>query len=80
MKLNQPQQTLTHYQQAYQQLYKKSPQDLRMLENDHVFVNGAQMCINDLEKMTKQLQYEYQQQLAQRRSVVNRLIGWLNKH
>ena len=80
MNATQPQQSLTHFQQAYQQLYKKSPRDLIMLENDWVLVNGARIHVTQLDYMTQQLQTEYRQQLLQRRSVVNKLIGWLNKH
>jgi hypothetical protein len=38
------------------------------------------MLVTQLDYMTQQLQTEYRQQLLQRRGVVNKLIGWLNKH
>ena len=80
--MNQSQQTqaLRHYAHAYQQLYKKSPSDLRMIESGWVMVNGARMRVDELEYLTIQLQKEHNQQLAKRRGVVQRLIGWLAKH
>lgn len=73
------QQTLSHYAQAYQQLYKKNPRDLRMLDNGWVSVNGARMRATELEFLTQQLRIEYNQHLDQRRSMVKRLIGWFTK-
>ena len=37
------QQIVTHYAHAYQQLYKRSPKELRILDNGWVNVNGAKM-------------------------------------
>ena len=76
----QSQQALNHYAQAYQQLYKKTPKDLRMLGNGWVSINGARMRTTELEFLTQQLQSEYSQQLVSRRNVVSRLIGWFTKH
>ena len=77
--MNQSQQALSHYAHAYQQLYKKSPSDLRMIETGWVLVNGARMRVNELEYLTIQLQKEHEKQIAKRRGVVRRLIGWLAK-
>ena len=74
------QQALNHYSQAYQQLYKKTPKDLRMLGNGWVSINGARMRTTELEFLTQQLQLEYSQTVVSRRSVVSRLIGWFTKH
>lgn len=73
------QQALSHYAQAYQQLYKKSPRDLRMLDNGWVSVNGARMRVAELEFLTQQLHIEYNQHSASRRTVVQKLIGWFSR-
>jgi hypothetical protein len=73
------QQALSHYAQAYQQLYKKSPRDLRMLDNGWVSVNGARMRVTELEFLTQQLRIEYNQHATSRRSMVQKLIGWFSR-
>lgn len=78
--MNQSQQVLSHYANAYQQLYKKTPSDLRLIENNWVVVNGARMRLNELEYLALQLQKEHEQQGVQRRGVMHRVIGWLTKH
>lgn len=72
-------QVMFHYAEAYQRLYNRAPKDLRMLENGWVIVNGARMRVTELEHLTKQLQTEYDRALAQRKSIVNRLLHWLKQ-
>ncbi|HEX2619798.1 MAG TPA: hypothetical protein VHL11_06615 [Phototrophicaceae bacterium] len=67
---------MTHYADAYQKLYNRTPRDLRALDNEWVVVNGARMRINELEYLTRQLQQEYTQGLEQKRNVVMRLVKW----
>ncbi len=73
-------QVLSHYTEAYQKLYNRRPKELRHLENGWVLVNGARMRLTELEYLTIQLQREYNQGTEQRRSVVNRLLGWFKQH
>jgi hypothetical protein len=76
------QQIIDHYAQAYQQLYKRSPRELRMIGNGWVNVNGAKMRISELEFLTRQLQKEYYSlpdNTIQRRSIVNRLLNWFKQ-
>lgn len=70
---------MIHYAEAYQRLYKRLPKDLRALDNNWVVVNGARMRVAELEYLTRQLQQEYDQSLAQRRGVVNRLLQWFKQ-
>jgi hypothetical protein len=67
---------MLHYAEAYQKLYKRTPKDLRVLDNDWVIVNGARMRVSELEYLTRQLQQEYHQGLSERRSMVTRLVKW----
>ena len=67
------------YAQAYQRLYNRRPRDLHALDHEWVIVNGAKMRAIELEYLTRQLQHEYRQRLAQKRSVVNRLLKWLKQ-
>lgn len=73
-------QIMNHYVEAYQKLYNRKPKDLRPIENGWVIVNGARMRITELPFLTAQLQLEYKQGIEERRSVVNRLLGWFKKH
>lgn len=70
-------QVMLHYAEAYEKLYKRMPRDLRALDDDWVVVNGARMRVTELEYLTRQLQQEYRQGLADRRGIVNRLVKWL---
>jgi hypothetical protein len=70
-------QVMTHYAEAYRQLYNRLPRELRALDNNWVIVNGARMRVTELEYLTQQLQQEYKQGLPERRSVVLRLVKWL---
>lgn len=74
------QRVLSHYTEAYQKLYNRRPRELRPLENGWVLVNGARMRLTELEYLTIQLQREYNQEnVEQRRSVVNRLLKWFKQ-
>ncbi len=75
------QKVMTHYAQAYQLLYKRSPKELRILENGWVHVNGAKMRVTELEFLTQQLQKEYHGQVSvvDRRSIVKRLLTWFTQ-
>lgn len=75
----QPQQIMSRYAEAYQQLYKRQPRELRLLENGWVSVNGARMRASELQFLTDQLQKEYQRDMVQRRNVVKRLLNWFKQ-
>ncbi len=70
---------MIHYAEAYQKLYRRMPKDLRALDSNWVAVNGARMRVSELEYLTKQLQQEYSQSLAERRSLVTRLLKWFKQ-
>lgn len=71
-----PEKVVTHYIDAYQKLYKRSPRQVKLIDQDWVVVNGARMRISELEYLTVQLQKEYQQSLSDRRNMVMRLVRW----
>lgn len=79
METVQADQIMNLYVEAYQKLYNRKPKDLRPLENGWVIVNGARMRLSELQFLTAQLQHEYNQGIAERRSVVNRLLSWFKK-
>lgn len=72
--------TLEHaihtYADVYQRVYKRAPRNVHILDSEWVMINGARMRINELEYLTEQLEHEYSKLLAQKRSLVNRLINW----
>jgi hypothetical protein len=74
-----PEQAMSHYAEAYNRLYKRAPKDLRAIENGWVIVNGARMRVSELEHLTRQLQSEYERAMAQRKNIVNRLLGWFKQ-
>lgn len=65
-----------NYMQAYQKLYRRTPADLRILDQEWVIVNGARMRITELEFLTARLQQEYEQVVGAKRNVLARLINW----
>jgi hypothetical protein len=70
---------LTGYAEAYHQLYNRTPNDLHAVDNDWVVVNGARMRVNELEYVTRQLQQEYTQGIAHKKSMVLRLLNWFKQ-
>lgn len=67
---------MVRYLHVYQALYQRSPKELRDLGNNWVLVNGARMSVEELENLAVELNSEYQQALANKRSVVKRLLNW----
>lgn len=72
---NSPERIMHNYIEAYEQLYNRKPKELLAIDREWVVVNGARMRLSELEQLTHQLQLEYKQILAQRRGIVQRLIG-----
>ena len=73
------QSAMKHYQQAYRKLYQRDPRELRDLGTGWVLVNGARMQVNELDRLTDQMQSEYRQIAAQKRNVIERLLSWLRE-
>jgi hypothetical protein len=69
-------QAMIHYALAYQRLYQRAPRDLRALDHQWVIVNGARMRAHELEHLTRQLQLEYQQSVAQKKNLVKKLLNF----
>lgn len=67
---------MANYTRAYQKLYKRTPKDLRVLDENWVIVNGARMRIMELEQLTYQLQREYDEAMGHQRRIVSKLIKW----
>lgn len=65
------------YVKAYQKLYRRSPTEVNILDQEWVVVNGARMRVGELEFLTGQLRQEYEQIADSKRSMVSRLIQWL---
>ena len=71
--------TMSRYLEVYLALYQRAPKELRHLEDDWVLVNGARMRIDELEHLTEELTREYHQSMADKRSLVKKLLGWFSK-
>jgi hypothetical protein len=67
---------MARYLHIYQALYQRDPRELRDLGNDWVLVNGARMRVEELETLSEDLNREYQQVLANKRSIVKKLLNW----
>ncbi len=67
---------MARYLHVYQALYQRTPKELRDLGSDWVLVNGARMSVDELENLAEELNREYQQVLANKRSIVKRLLTW----
>jgi len=70
---------LARYIHVYQALYQRTPSQLQDLGEGWVLVNGAQMRVEELERLSDQLSAEYQQTLANKRNIVKRLLTWFSK-
>jgi len=71
--------TMARYLEIYQSLYQRAPRELRDLGNNWVLVNGARMSVDELDNLTVELNREYQQVLANKRSIVKKLLNWFSK-
>ena len=70
---------LARYIHVYQALYQRTPNQVQNLGDGWVLVNGARMRVEELEHLSDQLSAEYQQTLANKRSIVKRLLAWFSK-
>jgi hypothetical protein len=70
---------MARYLEIYQALYQRTPRELRDLGNNWVLVNGARMSVDELESLTSELNQEYQQVLANKRGIVQKLLNWFSK-
>jgi hypothetical protein len=65
-----------HYVQAHERLYGRPPRDVRVLNQEWVLVNGAQMRVAELEHLTRQLVLEHNQSITQRKNIVLKLLNF----
>jgi hypothetical protein len=70
---------MARYSNLYLSLYQRAPKELRDLGNNWVLVNGARMNVDELENLSEELNREYQQVLANKRTLVKKLLGWFAK-
>ena len=70
---------MARYLDVYRLLYQRNPRELRDMGNSWVLVNGARMSVDELENLATQLNREYQQVLANKRSIVKKLLNWFAK-
>ncbi len=70
---------MAHYLDIYRLLYQRIPRELRDLGNNWVLVNGARMSVDELEHLADELSREYQQVVANKRSIVKKLLTWFSK-
>ncbi|MBN1563837.1 MAG: hypothetical protein JXA10_08355 [Anaerolineae bacterium] len=70
---------MARYLDVYRLLYQREPRELRDIGNSWVLVNGARMNVDELENLSTQLNREYQQVLANKRSIVKKLLNWFAK-
>ncbi|GAB1422474.1 hypothetical protein MASR2M15_27080 [Anaerolineales bacterium] len=70
---------LKNYVSAYRRLYNRTPHNIETIDHNWVMINGARMRLTDLEYLTEQLEFEYQNSMqTNRKSVINRLIKWFS--
>jgi hypothetical protein len=67
---------MMNYVEAYQKLYRRTPTDVRAIDQDWVIVNGARMRVTELEKLTSHIIQEYEEVVGAKRNVISRLIKW----
>jgi hypothetical protein len=67
---------ISHYTSMYQKLYNREPREIRLLDDEWVIVNGARLRVIELISLTERMQQEYEQTIANKRSVVMKLLKW----
>jgi hypothetical protein len=67
-------QAIIKYAEAHERLYRRPPRGVRVLNQEWVIVNGAQIRVSELQHLTRQLTLEFEQSMAQRKSIVLRLL------
>jgi hypothetical protein len=70
---------LAHYTEAYRKLYRCNPSELQLVDGDWVNVNGEQVPVAELDRLTQQIQREYERIVDQRRQTVERLVVFLKQ-
>ncbi len=71
---------ITHYMTTYQKLYNREPREIRLLDDEWVIVNGARLRVIELVSLTERMQQEYEETVANKRSVVMKLLKWFKGH
>ncbi len=64
------------YAAAYQKVHQCMPSSFEALDSRWVMIDGVSMCLSDLEDQTARLEYRYDELMAEKRDVVERLIEW----
>lgn len=67
---------ISHYAAMYQKLYNREPREIRLLDDEWVIVNGARLRVIELVSLTERMQQEYEETIANKRSVVMKLLKW----
>lgn len=70
---------MARYLNLYLSMYQRNPKELRDLGNNWVLVNGARMRVEELEGLAEELNREYQQVVANKRSILKKLVNWFSK-
>lgn len=72
-------QAIFTYADVYERLYKRTPRELRAIDQEWVIVNGAHMRAGELDYLTRQLEQEYDQSVAYKRNMIKRLMNFFKQ-
>lgn len=72
-------QLITEFTHAYERLYQRWPEELRIIDDLWVVVNGMKMNATGLQALIDDLRREYDQTIAQKKKTTQRLVAWFSQ-
>ncbi len=72
-------QLITEFTHAYERLYQRWPEELRMIDDTWVVVNGMEMNATGLNALIDELKREYAQTVTEKKKTTQRLVAWFSQ-
>ena len=79
--MNEPtiEQAITEFTRAYERLYQRWPDELRIVDDLHVILNSVRLNTSELQHLTNDLHREYSQALPERKRTMERLVAYFSQ-
>ncbi len=72
-------QLITEFTRAYERLYQRWPDELRIIDETWVVVNGMEVNATSLQCLTDGLKREYAETTTEKKKTTQRLVDWFSK-
>ena len=79
--MNEPtiEQAITEFTRAYERLYQRWPDELRIVDGLYVILNSVRLNAIELQHLTSELHREYFQTLPERKRTMQRLVSYFSQ-